>query len=97
MSTPAVVPVAAPSKLQNILGIINLSLQGLQLAPVIGPGAAVADTFLNILMNALAVHQQETGQPFDLSKIPIEQLVPPDPTVVPNPVTPIGPIITTTT
>lgn len=74
-TTPAMAP-PPPSKLQNILGIINLALQGIQIAPVVGPFAGVADVFLNILQNALAVHQQETGQPFDLTKIPQEALVP---------------------
>ena len=87
MSTPQTPAVPATSKLQNILGIINLSLQGLQLVPVVGSAAGVADLFLGILQNALAAHQAETGQPFDITKIPLEALVPDPPGVV----TPVGP------
>lgn len=81
MSTSPVVPSPAPagSKVQNILGIINLALQGLTIAGSFTPvgGAIIAgvkleQVFQQMLTNALLVYQQETGQPIDLTKIPLE-------------------------
>lgn len=81
MTTSPVVPSPAPagSKVQNILGIINLALQGLTIAGSFTPvGAAIAggvkleQVFQQMLTNALQVYQQETGQPIDLTKIPLE-------------------------
>ena len=80
MATPPLVPISAapapPTKLQNILQIINAALQGLQLVPVVGPFAGLANIFLGILQNGLATYQAETGQPLDLTKIPQEALLP---------------------
>jgi hypothetical protein len=73
--TPTPSP-APPSKLQNILSIINLALQGLSTIPVLSLPIALEQTFQKILTNALAAYQQETGQPIDLSKIPQETPVP---------------------
>lgn len=84
MSTSTVVPSAAPagSKVQNILGIINLALQGLTIAGQFTPiGAAITagvkleQVFQQMLSNALQVYQQETGAPIDLQKIPLEEPV----------------------
>jgi hypothetical protein len=84
MSTTPVVPSSAPagSKLQNILGIINLALQGLTIAGSFTPVGAAINTavgleqiFQKMLTNALQVYQQETGQPIDLTKIPLEEPV----------------------
>jgi ABC-type uncharacterized transport system permease subunit len=80
MATPApVTPAPAGSKLQNILGIINIALQGLTIAGSFTPiGAAITagvkleQIFQTILTNALQAYQQETGQPIDLTKIPLE-------------------------
>jgi hypothetical protein len=63
---------APPTKLQNILSIINLALQALSTIPILGVPIAVEQAFQKILTNALAAYQQETGQPIDLSKIPQE-------------------------
>ena len=75
--TPPVVVVgtgtpAQPSKLSLILAIIQAALAGLTAVPVIGPEAALANAFLAILRNGLAAYQAETGQPLDLTKIPLE-------------------------
>ena len=73
MSTsPTPSPAPPSSKLQNILSIINLALQGLSAIPVLSVPIALEQTFQKILTNALAAYQQETGQPIDLSKIPFE-------------------------
>jgi hypothetical protein len=66
----------APSKLQGILQIIQLALAGLQAVPVTSLAAGLASTFLGIFQSATTLYQQETGQPFDVTKIPLEQPVP---------------------
>lgn len=73
MSTPAS---ATPSKLSVILLIIQAALNGLQAVPVTAAGAAIAQAFLGIFQGATALYQQETGQPFDVTKIPLETPVP---------------------
>jgi hypothetical protein len=80
--TPTPSP-APPTKLQNILTIINAVLQGLSLIPglgAVGTGIAVAGSIeqvlQGILTSALAAYQQETGKPIDLTAIPQEALVP---------------------
>ena len=81
MSTSSIVPSPAPagSKVQSILGIINIALQGLTIAGSFTPvGAAITagvkleQVFQGLLTNALQLYQQETGQPIDLTKIPLE-------------------------
>jgi hypothetical protein len=76
MSTTPTPSPAPPTKLQNILSIINLALQGLSAIPVLSLPIAIEQTFQNILTNALAAYQQESGAPIDLSKIPLETPVP---------------------
>jgi hypothetical protein len=72
-------PVPSTSKIQNILGIINLALQGLTIAASFTPiGGAVVSAvkleqlFQGMLQNALAAYQAEAGQPIDLTQIPLE-------------------------
>jgi hypothetical protein len=67
------------SKVQSIINIINIALQGLTIAgsftPVSGAinaGVKLEQLFQNMLTNALAAYQAEVGQPIDLSKIPLE-------------------------
>ena len=74
MSTP-ITPAVPPTKLQNILAIINLALQGLAAIPALTVPIAIEQGFQRILMNALAVWQAETGKPFDISQIPLEKPV----------------------
>jgi hypothetical protein len=64
------------SKLNSILSLINIALQGLSLLPIVGGPASLADLFLNILQHGLTLYQQESGQPLDLTKIPQEALLP---------------------
>ncbi len=73
--TPSPAP-APPSKLQNILSIINVALQGLSAVPQLALPIAIEQAFQAILSKALAAYQQEVGQPIDLTKIPQEDLVP---------------------
>lgn len=63
------------SKLQTILTVIQLALGALSKLPVVGPEAALAAVFLQIYQNAAALYQAETGQPFDVTKIPLESKV----------------------
>lgn len=63
---------AAPSKQSLILEIIQLALDGLQAVPVTAAPAALTSVFLGIYQKATATYQAETGQPFDVTKIPLE-------------------------
>ncbi len=72
MSTIPTPSPAPPTKLQNIESIILMALQGLSLLPVVGGTASIIGVFANILVKAQAAYQQESGQPIDLSKIPLE-------------------------
>jgi len=70
-------PSPAPStKLQNILSLINLALQGLSLIPGLSTIIGLEQIFQKLLMTGLVAYQTETGQPFDLSKIPQEAPIP---------------------
>lgn len=71
MSTPA-----TPTKLQSILAIIQAALAGLSALPVIGPDAALVGVFVGIFQSASALYTAETGQPFDITKIPQETPLP---------------------
>lgn len=73
------VPSPGPSKVQSILNIINIALQGLTLAGSFTPvgvaitsGVKLEQLFQGMLVDALSVYQAETGQPIDLTKIPLE-------------------------
>jgi hypothetical protein len=72
MSTQPTPSPAPPTKLQNIEAIILAALQGLSMIPVIGGTASIIGVLANILVKAQGVYQQETGQPYDLSKVPLE-------------------------
>jgi len=67
---------APPTKLQNILSIINLALQGLSVIPTLTLPIAVEQTLQGILTKALATYVQETGAPINLANIPSETPVP---------------------
>jgi hypothetical protein len=78
-TTPTPSPAPATDKVQNILSIINLALQGLTIAGSFTPiGGAIAGAvkleqlFQGMLQNALAAYHAEVGQPIDLTKIPLE-------------------------
>lgn len=68
-------PVPTVSKTSLILAIIQAALTGLAVVPGAQVASAVGLTFTQILQNALIAYQQETGQPLDLSKIPLEAQV----------------------
>ncbi len=81
----ATTPTPTPStdKVQSIINIINIALQGLTIAgsftPIAGAinsGVKLEQLFQNMLTNALQAYQAEVGQPIDLSKIPLETPVP---------------------
>lgn len=72
-ATPA--PVAPLSKLDSILNLINIALQGLTLVPIIGTYAGLSDAFIVILQSGLAAYNAEVGQPLDLNKIHPETLI----------------------
>lgn len=74
MSTSSTTP--AISKQSLILEIIQLALTGLATVPAVGAGAILASTFLGIYQKAVMSYQAEVGQPFDVTKIPLEPLVP---------------------
>lgn len=57
---------------QSILLIIQAALGALAVIPVVGPEAALAIPFIQILQTALAAYAQAAGKPLDLSKIPLE-------------------------
>jgi hypothetical protein len=75
-STGSTPTVAAPSKLDSILQIIQIALNLLKNVPVVGTGAGLVGAFLTIYQNAVALYEAESGQPFDITKIPLEQPVP---------------------
>lgn len=60
------------SKEALILTIIQAALVGLQANPTTAGAAAIASPFFTIFMNGLTLYHQETGQPLDLTKIPLE-------------------------
>ena len=60
------------SKAQLILTIIQAALSGLAVVPGAQLPAAAAQAFLSILTNGMAAYQAETGQPLDITKIPLE-------------------------
>lgn len=65
-------PTKTVSKVSLILEIIQLALTGLSVVPQTAEYAAIAQTFLGIFQNATAAYQAEVGQPFDVTKIPLE-------------------------
>ena len=64
-----------PSKLDNILAIINIALGALAQIPVLALPIAIEQGFQRILTSALAAYEQESGKPFDLRNIPLEPKV----------------------
>jgi hypothetical protein len=75
-TTPVVVSTPQLSKTSLILLILNAALTGLAAVPVTAVPAAIAESFVQIVMAGLQAYQQETGQPIDLTKIPLETPAP---------------------
>jgi hypothetical protein len=64
------------NKTQLILLIIQSALAGLgSLGGTTGTDTKLTAAFVGILQSALAMYQAETGQPLDLTKIPLEAKV----------------------
>lgn len=75
MSTsPAITPKALT--VTNILKILQLVLAALSVLPVIGTDAALVSALIAVYQKAAAAYEAATGQPFDVTKIPIEDVVP---------------------
>jgi len=69
-------PVTPPSKLDNILAIINLALQGLAaIVPGAAGAVAIEQALQRILTQGLSLYRQESGKPFDITLIPLEKPV----------------------
>jgi len=85
-NTPVTPTVPGTSLLDQLLMIMNLSLQGLSAVPVAGSFAGIADAFLKIFIAAKLAHEAQTGQPLNFALIPIET-----PVVVPPLPAPAGP------
>jgi hypothetical protein len=80
MGSPIVVPTPSPapagSKLNSILLIINSALAGLSMIPILSLPIQLEQVFQRLLVNSLSLYHAETGQPFDLTKISMEDPVP---------------------
>ena len=86
MSTPPSVP-AQPQKslLDRILAIADLAAQATESITAgtpIAAGASIADLLIQMGQHAKSAYEAETGQPYDLDKIPFEEPVP-DPNAPP--------------
>jgi hypothetical protein len=56
-----------------ILTIIQAALTGLSsIKGNVGTDAQLAQAFLTIIQNGMSAYQSATGQPLDLTKIPLE-------------------------
>ena len=78
MSTPLTPPTPkGPSSLDRLLSILDLGLKSASALTggPIGAGLNLADTLLQIGAHARQVYETETGQPYDLSKVPYEEEV----------------------
>ena len=59
----------------NILIFLQLILGALAAVPVIGQDAVLASVLIGLYQKAAAAYQLATGQPFDVTKIPLEDRV----------------------
>jgi hypothetical protein len=58
--------------LSGILLIIQTALTALSAIPAVGPEAALAVPFMQILQAGLTAYHQAAGAPLDITKIPLE-------------------------
>ena len=56
----------------NILQILQLVLAALAALPVVGADAQLVAALIGIYQKAAAAYELAAGQPFDVTKIPIE-------------------------
>lgn len=68
-TTPVTVSV---SPLSSILDILSVALNALAVIPALGGSPAIAGAFVQIIQSAMNAYHAQTGQPIDLSKIPLE-------------------------
>ena len=69
-------PASSPGVVTNILTILTIALSAMSAIPVIGTDAALAAVFLKIIQTGMAAYTGATGQPLDLTKIPLETPAP---------------------
>ena len=65
-------PTAHAINVSSILSILSAALNALTTIPAIGPDAALAAVFIGIIQTAMNAYHAATGQPLDLTKIPLE-------------------------
>jgi len=63
---------ASSVSLSSILLIIQTALTALAALPAVGPEAALAIPFIQILQAGLTAYHAAAGAPLDLTKIPLE-------------------------
>ncbi len=68
----ATTPVPVSSTLSTWLAVLSASLNALGSIPGIGADAAIAGAFISIITAAVNAIHGITGQPIDMTKIPIE-------------------------
>jgi hypothetical protein len=62
--------------ISNILMILQIALGALSTIPGVGTDIAIAGAFVKIIQNAMTAYHAAAGQPLDLTKLPMESLVP---------------------
>jgi len=74
MSTPvAPLPVVSnASTISEILGFLSIALNALGTIPAIGADVALAGVFVQLIQKAMNAYHAASGQPLDLTKIPLE-------------------------
>lgn len=63
---------ASQVSVPGILAIIQIALNALAVIPAVGPEAALAGVFINIVQSGMAAHHAATGAALDLTKLPLE-------------------------
>lgn len=56
----------------SILLILQTALNALAVIPAVGPDAALAGVFINIIQSGMAAYHTAAGAPLDLTKLPLE-------------------------
>jgi hypothetical protein len=77
MSTSQTPPTPGPSSIDRILSILDFGLKSASALTggPLGAGLNLADMLLQIGAHAKQVYEKEIGQPYDLSKVPLEEHV----------------------
>ncbi len=69
-------PTQSNVSLTSILTIIQVAVAALSAIPAVGADAALAGVFVKILQNAVTAYNGAAASPLDLTKLPIEPIVP---------------------